>query len=62
MLNNESIYNKVALYSPKNIYWPNVGKLKKGYNIVSIDKAEQWLKKEGIRSVTPEEVARGYGL
>lgn len=62
MLNNESEYNKVALYSTRNIYWRNVGKLTKGYNIVNKDKADQWLTKEGVRSATPEEVARRYGL
>lgn len=62
MSDKTQTYNKVAIFSPKNIYWPKVGTIKKGYNIVTLEKAEQWLTKSGIRSASPEEVAREYGL
>lgn len=58
-INGES---KVALYSPRNIFWQEVGRIHTGYNIVTPSKAEQWLTLEGIRVATPEEVAREYGL
>ena len=52
----------VAIYSPRNIYWQEVGRIHTGYNIVTPGKAEKWLTLEGIRVATPEEVAREYGL
>lgn len=52
----------VAIYSTKNIYWSGVGKVLKGYNIVERHNAEKWLVKPGIRTATPEEVAKEYGL
>jgi hypothetical protein len=53
---------KVAIHSTKNVYWPGVGKVLKGYNIVKSEQAERWLSKEHIREATPEEVAREFGL
>jgi hypothetical protein len=52
----------VAIHSSKNVYWSGVGKILKGYNIVERHNAEKWLTKPGIRSATPEEVAKEYGL
>jgi len=52
----------VAVYSSKNIHWEGVGKLSKGFNVVSKDAAEKWLTKDGIRLADPKEVAKGYGL
>lgn len=52
---------KVALWSNKNVRWTGTGTLVKGYNIVSKEAAEKWLKREGIRKATPEEVATYYG-
>lgn len=49
---------KVALYSTKNVTWSGVGKVYRGYNIVDKNQAEQWLKRDHIRLVTPEEVAK----
>lgn len=51
----------VAVWSDKNIRWTGVGTLTKGYNIVSEEAANEWLKKEGIRKATPEEVAAYFG-
>jgi hypothetical protein len=52
---------KTALWSAKNIRWTGVGELSKGYNIVTKEAADKWLKKDGIREATPEEVATYYG-
>lgn len=51
----------VAIHSTKNVSWPGVGKILKGYNIVTKADAEKWLKRDHIRSATPEEVARSFG-
>lgn len=52
----------VALYSPKNIHWDGLGRLSKGYNVVSKDAAEKWLTRESVRLADPKEIAKGYGL
>jgi hypothetical protein len=53
---------KVALHSTKNVSWPGVGKISKGYNVVSATAAESWLTRDHIRTATPEELAREFGL
>jgi hypothetical protein len=53
---------KVALHSTKNVSWPGVGKISKGYNIVKEDLADLWLTRDHVRTATPEEVAREFGL
>jgi len=53
--------DKVAIHSTKNVTWPGVGKVYRGYNIVSKDEAEKWLTRDHCRTATPEEVAKGYG-
>jgi hypothetical protein len=52
----------VALYSGRNMHWEGVGKLSKGYNIVSKEAADKWLTKEHVRIADAKEVAKGYGL
>jgi len=52
---------KVAIYSTKNVSWPGVGKVLKGYNIVTSGNAEKWLERSHIRTATPQEVAREFG-
>lgn len=52
----------VALFSTRNVLWEGVGKINKGYNIVDEAKAEQWLKRDHVRTATPEEVAEEYGV
>lgn len=54
-------YDKVAIHSTRSIYWPEVGRIIKGYNIVSKSTIEKWLTLRGIRIASPEEVAREYG-
>jgi len=55
-------YNKVAILSEKNVYWSGVGRVSKGYNIVTKEAADKWLTRKGIREATPQEVASHYGL
>lgn len=52
---------KLALYSSKNVSWPGVGKILKGYNIVTKAASEKWLQRDHIRVASPEEVARNFG-
>lgn len=51
----------VAIHSTKNVSLPGVGKVYRGYNIVTPDQAEAWLKRSHIRLATPEEVAKEFG-
>ena len=52
--------DKVAIYSDKNMYWQELGRIVKGYNIVNEEAAKRWLTRKGIRQATPEEVASYY--
>jgi hypothetical protein len=52
----------VAIYSSRNMHWEGVGKISKGFNIVTKEAAEKWLTKGNIRLADPKEVAKGYGL
>jgi hypothetical protein len=58
----QSRKSTVALYSEKNVVWPEVGEVKRGYNIVSESEASKWLTKKYIRAATPEEVAAEFGV
>jgi hypothetical protein len=51
---------KVAVHSTKNVAWTGVGKVYRGYNIVSKDAAEKWLTRSHIRLATPEEIAAEF--
>jgi hypothetical protein len=51
----------VALFSTKNVTWPGVGKVYRGYNIVEKNAATQWLTRSHIKPATPEEVAKEFG-
>ncbi len=51
----------VAVHSTKNVSLPGVGKVYRGYNIVTPEQAEQWLTRNHIRLATPEEVAKEFG-
>lgn len=52
---------KVALFSTRNVTWSEVGKVYRGYNIVSKQAADKWLTRDHVRLATPEEVAREFG-
>ena len=51
----------VAVYSTKNVSWSGVGKVSRGYNIVTQAEADKWSTRDHIRIATPEEVAREFG-
>jgi hypothetical protein len=57
----ESTEEKIALFSTRNVTWPEVGKVYRGYNIVSKKVADQWLTRDHIRVATAEEVAKAFG-
>lgn len=51
----------VAVHSTKNVTWNGVGKVYRGYNIVSKSASIEWLKRDHVRLATPEEVAKEFG-
>jgi hypothetical protein len=53
--------NAVAVYSTRNVTWSGVGKVYRGYNIVTKEALEKWVTRDHIRIATPEEVARDFG-
>ncbi len=55
------VAEKVAIHSTKNVTWQEVGKVYRGYNIVTKDAADKWLTRSHIRLATPEEVAKEFG-
>ena len=52
----------VAVKSTKNVVWTEVGKVTKGINLVTQAEADKWLTRDHITLVTPEEVAKEFGL
>jgi DNA-binding protein H-NS len=52
---------KVAIYSSKNVTWTGVGKVYRGYNIVTKEAADKWLTRDHARVATPEELAKEFG-
>lgn len=52
----------VALYSTRNVLWPGIGEVTRGYNIVTGEVAEKWLTRDHIRVSTPEEIAKEFGV
>jgi len=52
----------VAVFSTKNVTWNGVGKVYRGYNIVTEEEADLWATRSHIRIATPEEVAKEFGL
>jgi hypothetical protein len=55
------VAEKVAIHSTKNVTWQGVGKVYRGYNIVTQEAADQWLTRSHARLATPEEVAKEFG-
>ncbi len=53
--------DSVAIYSTRNVTWSGVGKVSRGYNIVTKEASEKWATRNHIRIATPEEVAREFG-
>ncbi len=54
--------DKVAIHSERNVSWEGVGKIYRGFNIVSKDAADKWTTRSYVRLATPAEVAKEYGL
>lgn len=54
--------NRTALFSTKNVSWEGVGKVYRGYNIVTKEEADKWLTRSHVRLATPEEVAEEFGV
>lgn len=53
----------VAVFSDGNIFHPTLGRIHKGYNILSSNDAKEWMKiSNKIREATPQEVAVAYGV
>jgi hypothetical protein len=52
---------KVALFVSRNIHWQGIGKLQKGYAIVSKEAAEKWVELPAVRLATPEEIKTYLG-
>ena len=51
----------VALHSKRPVLWEGVGRVERGYNIVSKAQAEKWLTRDHIRLATPEEIKGALG-
>jgi hypothetical protein len=51
----------IAIKSTKNVSWVGVGKVSTGINIVSQKEADQWLTRDHITLVTPEQVKSEFG-
>ena len=47
---------KVALFSTKNSYWQDLGRLSRGYNIVSKEDSIKWLTLEHVREASADEI------
>jgi hypothetical protein len=54
--------DKVALKSTKNVFWEGVGRVYKGYNIVTKEQAKNWMLRGHITLATPEEIAREFNV
>lgn len=53
---------KIAIYSERNRFNSEYGRIEKGYNIVSVKAKDFWVKFDGVREATPKEVAKYYGV
>lgn len=55
--------DKVAVFAENGLYDSSLGRLQKGYNIVTSENAEAWIKMTNkVRTATPQEVASAYGV
>lgn len=53
--------NTLAVYSSKNLHWPGVGSLPRGYSVIPAKTAEKWVSRnKNVRLATPEEVAEEF--
>ena len=55
--------NEIAVFCSGRLYHPTLGRLNHGYNIVSRESAEEWMKiSPKVREASPQEVASAYGV
>jgi hypothetical protein len=57
-----TLTGKIALFSERNRFNSDFGRLSVGYNIVNAAQKEFWLNFSGVREATPKEVAKHYGV
>lgn len=57
----EPVGEKVAIFASRNIHWQGMGKIQKGYAIVSKEDAEKWVTLPAVRLATPEEIKTYLG-
>ena len=53
---------KIAVYSERNVFWEEVGRLQRGYSFMTREEAKPWLQLRGVREATPDEVAMHFNL
>lgn len=58
---NSNSSDKVAVHSTKNVSWPEVGRVYRGFNIVTKAAADKWLSRDHIRLATPSELKTVLG-
>ena len=55
--------DKIAVFTDHGLYDGTLGRLEKGYTILTQEKAEEWLQAApSVRVATPVEVAAAYGV
>jgi preprotein translocase subunit SecD len=47
---------KIAVFSTRNVYWEGIGEIQRGYNFITPEQAESWLKRTHVRIASPEEI------
>jgi hypothetical protein len=50
----------VAVFSTRSVTWEGFGKVQRGYNILTAEQAEKWLKRNHVRLANPEEVKGAF--
>ena len=53
--------DQVVLYVNHPMYWPGVGRLATGYNVIPAEKGKLWLDKGWARKASAKEVKEYYG-
>lgn len=57
----EDLGDTLAVFSSRNLHWPGVGSLLRGYSVIPAKIAEKWVSRnKNVRLATPEEVAEGF--
>ena len=53
--------DQIVLYVDHPQYWPGVGRLSKGYNLVPVESGKLWLDKGWARKASVKEVKEHFG-